>query len=70
MQSDSTTFTVKPTDRINLRLPANVFAEIDASCAARAGRVSRNTWVAEAVREKLARDRVDIVSLELQRRNA
>lgn len=69
MHRDSTTSTVRPTDRINLRLPANVFAEIDASCAARAGRVSRNTWVAEAVKEKLARDRAEIVSLELQRRN-
>ncbi|OWR21116.1 hypothetical protein CD944_05345 [Brevundimonas diminuta] len=69
MQRDSTTSTVKPTDRVNLRLPADVFAAIDASCAARAGRVSRNTWVAEAVREKLTRDRVEVVSLELQRRN-
>ena len=69
MQRDSTTSTVKLTDRVNLRLPADVFAAIDASCAARAGRVSRNTWVAEAVREKLSRDRGEVVSLELQRRN-
>ena len=69
MQRDSTTSTTTPPDRINLRLPADVFAQIDASCAARAGRVSRNTWVAEAVREKLARDLSKVVALEIQRLN-
>ncbi len=69
MQDDSTTSTLKLPDRVNLRLPPEVFAEIDASCALRAGRVSRNTWVAEAIREKLLRDRTEIVSMELQRRN-
>lgn len=70
MKRDSATSTLKATDRFNLRLPGVVFAEIDANCAARAGRVSRNTWIAEAVLEKLTRDRAEIVSLELQRRNA
>lgn len=44
-------------DRINLRLAADTFARIDAACAARPGNVSRNTWIAEAVEEKLARER-------------
>ena len=47
---------VHPLDRTNLRLPADIFAAIDDACAARPGNVSRNTWIAEAVKEKLARD--------------
>lgn len=43
-------------DRINLRLPKTLFNAIDAVRARRAGRVSRNTWIAEAVQEKLARE--------------
>lgn len=43
-------------DRINLRLPKALFNAIDAARARRAGRVSRNTWIAEAVEEKLARE--------------
>jgi predicted HicB family RNase H-like nuclease len=42
---------------MNLRLAAETFAQIDAACAARPGAVSRNTWIAEAVQEKLARER-------------
>ena len=56
MDSDSKTATVRSLDRINLRLAAETFAEIDAACAARPGNVSRNTWIAEAVQEKLARE--------------
>lgn len=56
MNSDSKTTTVRSLDRINLRLAAETFARIDAACAARPGNVSRNTWVAEAVQEKLARE--------------
>lgn len=56
MDSDSKTATVRSLDRINLRLAAETFAEIDAACAARPGNVSRNTWIAEAVHEKLARE--------------
>ncbi|ODT85194.1 hypothetical protein [Phenylobacterium sp. SCN 70-31] len=56
MDSDSKTSTVRSLDRINLRLAADTFAEIDAACAARPGNVSRNTWIAEAVQEKLARE--------------
>ena len=43
-------------DRINLRLSAETFEDIDRARAARPGHVSRNTWVTEAVQEKLARE--------------
>lgn len=43
-------------DRINLRLPAETFAAIDQSRSTRPGHVSRNTWLTEAVAEKLARE--------------
>jgi hypothetical protein len=57
MDSDSRPTTVRNLDRINLRLAGDTFAQIDAACAARPGNVSRNTWIAEAVEEKLARER-------------
>lgn len=47
---------VHPLDRTNLRLPAGTFSAIDGACAARPGNVSRNTWIAEAIAEKLARE--------------
>lgn len=43
-------------DRLNLRLPGQVFAAIDAARLERPGHVSRNTWITEAVQEKLARE--------------
>lgn len=43
-------------DRLNLRLAPEAFAAIDTARAARHGSVSRNTWIAEAVQEKLARE--------------
>lgn len=43
-------------NRINLRLSSTTFEAIDASCLTRPGRVSRNTWIAEAIEEKLARE--------------
>ncbi|MGT2515166.1 hypothetical protein ACVOMT_13865 [Sphingomonas panni] len=43
-------------DRINLRLTPETFSAIDAARGVRPGRVSRNTWIAEAIAEKLARD--------------
>ncbi len=55
MISDSKTATVRSLDRINLRLAGETFAAIDDACAARPGNVSRNTWIAEAIEEKLAR---------------
>jgi len=57
MDSDSRPATVRSLDRVNLRLAGDTFAEIDAACAARAGNISRNTWITEAVEEKLARER-------------
>lgn len=41
-------------ERINLRLPAELLEAIDVECARRVGNVSRNTWIAEAVTERLA----------------
>jgi hypothetical protein len=57
MNSDSKTPTVRSLDRINLRLAGDIFSAIDEACAARPGNVSRNTWIAEAVAEKLMRER-------------
>jgi hypothetical protein len=68
MDSDSKTTTVRSLDRINLRLAAETFAEIDARCTGRPGNVSRNTWIAEAVQEKLAREPVGSASQTSERR--
>lgn len=46
-------------DRINLRLPPEMFEKIDAARGRRPGNVSRNTWVTEAIQEKLAREAVN-----------
>ena len=54
--TDSSGPNVRDLDRINLRLSAETFAAIDRARAARPGHVSRNTWVTEAVQEKLARE--------------
>ncbi|MFB9342351.1 hypothetical protein ACFFTN_10505 [Aminobacter aganoensis] len=43
-------------DRINLRLSAETFRAVDEARGRRAGNVSRNTWIAEAIEEKLARE--------------
>jgi len=56
MLADSKTPTVRSLDRINLRLPGETFDAIDASRSARPGAISRNTWITEAIEEKLARD--------------
>jgi len=42
-------------ERINLRLAPEVLEAIDTECSRRAGNVSRNTWIIEAVAERLAR---------------
>jgi len=47
---------VRELDRINLRLSGPTFAAIDRLRARRPGHVSRNTWLTEAVEEKLTRD--------------
>lgn len=48
--------TVRDLDRINLRLSAETFALIDTARADRLGNISRNTWITEAIAEKLARE--------------
>jgi hypothetical protein len=59
MLPDSKTATIRSLDRINLRLPAETFDAIDAARADRPGNISRNTWITEAIEEKLARDRAE-----------
>jgi predicted HicB family RNase H-like nuclease len=54
-------------DRINLRLSPETFEQIDSARAARPGHVSRNTWLTEAVEEKLARDLANMPKLEGRR---
>jgi hypothetical protein len=56
MLPDSKPATIRTLDRINVRLPAETFEAIDAA-RVRLGNISRNTWITEAVEEKLARDR-------------
>lgn len=46
----------KEKDRINLRLSPEIFAAIDEARADRPGSVSRNTWITEAIQEKLSRE--------------
>jgi predicted HicB family RNase H-like nuclease len=58
MSLDSKPPTVRSLDRSNLRLSAETIAGIDATRAARPGNISRNTWITEAIEEKLARDAV------------
>ena len=57
MLPDSKSATVRTLDRINLRLPGEIFEAIDAARGSRPGNVSRNTWISEAIEEKLARER-------------
>jgi hypothetical protein len=45
--------------RCNLRVAANTLASIDAARARRAGFLSRNSWIAEAIKEKLQREGVE-----------
>jgi hypothetical protein len=59
MIADSKSALVRTLDRINLRLPAETFEAIDVARGARPGNISRNTWINEAVEEKLARDRAE-----------
>jgi predicted HicB family RNase H-like nuclease len=51
--------TIHDKGRLNLRLSAQVFEAIGEACASRPGSVSRNTWIAEAIKEKLVRDGFD-----------
>jgi metal-responsive CopG/Arc/MetJ family transcriptional regulator len=43
-------------ERFTLRLPAEMVKAIDAECSRRPGNVSRNTWITEAVQERLVRN--------------
>jgi len=45
-----------PVQRFSLRLPAQQLEAVDAACQQRDGLVSRNTWIAEAIAEKLRRN--------------
>ncbi len=56
MIPDSKSSTVRTLDRLNLRLPGETFEAIDGARQARPGNISRNTWITEAVEEKLARE--------------
>ena len=46
----------KNRDRTSLRLDAELVAMIDKVRITRVGVVSRNTWIAEAIQEKLSRE--------------
>ena len=59
MLIDSKASPVRNLDRTSLRLSAETFAQINDACSGRPGNVSRNTWIAEAVEEKLARERTN-----------
>ena len=69
MMTDSKSTTVRSLDRINLRLAGDTFAAIDSDRVARPGNVSRNTWIAEAIEEKLARDRNTLAPHDGERRD-
>lgn len=47
--------------RQSLRLAADVWTAIDASRQRRPGNVSRNSWIAEAVFEKLKRENSEVL---------
>ena len=46
----------RPRQRTNLRLSMNLWTAIDSDRERRAGNVSRNTWINEAILEKLERE--------------
>uniref|UniRef100_B0T8P6 Uncharacterized protein n=1 Tax=Caulobacter sp. (strain K31) TaxID=366602 RepID=B0T8P6_CAUSK len=56
MTNDSRTNNIRELDRATLRVPSKTLAAIDKARAARPGVVSRNTWLTEAIAEKLARE--------------
>lgn len=47
-------------DRCNLRLPAQVVRSIDRARAKRPGVLSRNSWIAEAIRDKLSGEGIQL----------
>lgn len=46
----------KKRDRTSLRLDAELITLVDKARGGRAGIISRNTWIAEAIQEKLERE--------------
>jgi hypothetical protein len=54
--------------RQSLRLEVKVWASIDRERGKRAGNVSRNTWITEAILEKLSREQGD--EEQVRRRDA
>lgn len=50
--------------RVNIRLENGVWRQIDLQRTDRAGFVSRNTWIEEAVIEKLAREAIEVSGRE------
>ena len=70
MIPDSSFSTVRTLDRLNLRLPGETFDAIDAARQARPGNISRNTWITEAIEEKLARERAQSDSEKAADRHA
>ena len=42
----------------NLRVPESVVAKVDALRKRRAGKISRNTWILEAIEDKVERESV------------
>ncbi len=56
MASMKNALRAKEKDRINLRLSTEVFVAIDEARADRPGSISRNTWITEAIQEKLLRE--------------
>jgi hypothetical protein len=50
------TVTTTKRDRINLRLDKDLLDAIDSARKPRPGSISRNTWIIEAIEEKLARE--------------
>jgi hypothetical protein len=58
-QVDMTRFAEKKADdrgRQSLRLEAAIWAAIDQARSRRPGRITRTTWITEAIMEKLTRD--------------
>jgi len=44
--------------RNNVRMEADLWEAIDSARSQRAGNISRNTWITEAVQEKLTREAI------------
>lgn len=53
---NNTVKTPKNRERTSLRLEAELVCMIDQARIKRVGVISRNTWIAEAIQEKLARE--------------